>query len=161
MFSYPSFHFIFCQIKCFHVGFDKLSVRYWSVKRTMKQRQLKSWSNTCIKEECQFFFLRNTMHLRYTYNKRLALGWREENNSRKNAHEARENSGDANHTQQTKPLATHATGSQSLSYRISVSFSSFMRYCWKSSCINALPSLLHFLALANLGEKGKIVSRLS
>lgn len=46
-----------------------------------------------------------------------------------------------------------STKSSRCTYRISVSFSSFMRYCWKSSCINARPSLLHFFALANLEYK--------
>ena len=48
------------------------------------------------------------MHLRYRYNKRLALSLRRrrllgerKKNSCKNAREARENSGEANHAQQT------------------------------------------------------------
>ena len=35
-------------------------------------------------------------------------------------------------------------------YLRSVSFSSFIRNCWKSNCINARPSFVHFLALAYL-----------
>lgn len=34
--------------------------------------------------------------------------------------------------------------------RICDIFSILVRYCWKSSCINALPSLLHFFAWENL-----------
>lgn len=41
----------------------------------------------------------------------------------------------------------------SFSYLKEVSLSSFMRNCWKSSCISARPSLLHFFAQENLCMK--------
>lgn len=150
VFSDPSFHFIFCQIKSLYIRFHKLSVGNRSIQRTtinhmslMKEIECATCAIVCYFFHCFFFSLEfdraNSQLTDHTIpvrrrRKRIQL-------------------------KLFRPRYCYlevlalSTKSSKCTYRISVSFSSFMRYCWKSSCINARPSLLHFFALANLEYK--------
>jgi len=127
VFSNPSFHFFLGQVKRFDISFHKFSIRDWSAQKIKSPIALAHVANVSLSGDvlwpCKVWG-------RGRQSESPLIG------------------------DKTQPLEKFLSNrkwiNQLLLYRRSVSLSSFIRYCWKSSCIKARPSLLHFLALANL-----------
>lgn len=125
MFSNPPFHFIFGQVKRFYISFHKFSIRDWSVQKIKSPIALASFAVSLSGDVFRPCKVRGSGG----QSKSPPIG---------------------DKTQPLEKFLSNSKFNETFLYRRSVSLSSFIRYCWKSSCIKARPSLLHFLALANL-----------